>query len=303
MNGLLKRIVSPGLAAGSFTTGILSDLLRYLSWVAGWQKLKRVDYESLPDDVFLATYPRSGTTWLQMMLYQLITDGEMRFSHISERIPWLERIPFSGLDVRCLPSPRVFKTHLPYSAVPKGQARYIYFCRDGRDVVVSYYHFYRSHLRETSTEFPEFFERFMQGKVQYGTWFDHVAGWWERRDDSNVLFLWYEDAKADLAGTLRIIADFCGIDISEADLARPLERCSFEFMKKHEWQFDHAAELLWEGGITRGTFMYTGRTGQGEAWLTEDQQQRLDAGLKKHIGMSVAEFRKEGARSWEAGVS
>lgn len=29
----------------------------------------------------------------------------------------------------------------------------------------------------------------------WGSWLEHVLGWWEHRDDSNVLFLKYEDLK------------------------------------------------------------------------------------------------------------
>src|SRR2546427_6344241 len=39
--------------------------------------------------------------------------------------------------------------------------------------------------------FTEFFERFLRGKVEFGSWFEHVKGWWKHRGDPNVLFLTY----------------------------------------------------------------------------------------------------------------
>ena len=41
--------------------------------------------------------------------------------------------------------------------------------------------------------FAEFFDHFLRGKVEFGSWFQHVRGWWERRYDPNVLFLTYEE--------------------------------------------------------------------------------------------------------------
>ena len=109
------------------------------------------------------TYPRSGTTWTQMILYQLTTDGRMDFAHITQVCPWFERALKAGRDLDALPAPRVFKSHLTYRRIPKGPCRYIYVARDGKDVAVSYYHFYRSHMGYKGT-FEEFFERFLTGE-------------------------------------------------------------------------------------------------------------------------------------------
>ena len=116
------------------------------------------DFQPRPDDIFVVTYPRSGTTWTQMILYQLTTDGRMDFAHITQVCPWFERALKAGRDLDALPGPRVFKSHLPYRRIPKGPCRYIYVARDGKDVAVSYYHFYRSHMGYKGT-FEEFFER------------------------------------------------------------------------------------------------------------------------------------------------
>ena len=35
-------------------------------------------------DIYIVTYPRSGTTLLQMMLYQITTDGEYNFDHLGD---------------------------------------------------------------------------------------------------------------------------------------------------------------------------------------------------------------------------
>ena len=126
-------------------------------------ELRRFKFVPRPDDIFVVTYPRSGTTWMQMILYQLTTDGSMEISHIAQHSPWFERSADSDQGYEDRAAPRVFKSHLPFEQIPKGPGRYIYVARDGRDVAVSYFNFYRSHNGYKGT-FAEFFELFLCGK-------------------------------------------------------------------------------------------------------------------------------------------
>src|SRR5262245_3833885 len=89
--------------------GKLSALVSKLEWL----RLKYLDYAPRPDDIFIVTYPRSGTTWMQMILYQLTTDGNMNFPHITQHCPWFERSLKAGKGFDTLPAPRLFKSHLP----------------------------------------------------------------------------------------------------------------------------------------------------------------------------------------------
>jgi hypothetical protein len=203
-------------------------------------------YEGSPDDVFIVTYPKSGTTWLQMILYQLTTDGEIRFAHIDEVSPHLEEtlVPH-GRRISDLPGPpRVVKSHLAYRDIPKGPGRYIYCTRNGLDVAVSYYHQSRKWLPQNRVPPDEFFRRFMAGRVPYGSWFEHVAGWLRNEDHLDVLVVNYEELSADLEAGVRRIADFCGIPIDPAAMPRILERCSFAFMREHDEKFAIERRML-----------------------------------------------------------
>src|SRR5689334_14871783 len=91
------------------------------------------------DDVYVVSYPRSGTSLLQMVLYQMLTDGEMSFGHISDLMPFLERSLRSGDDLERLPSPRILKTHLQFKQLSHSPGCFLYVFRDGRDVLVSYF--------------------------------------------------------------------------------------------------------------------------------------------------------------------
>ncbi|XP_042849418.1 sulfotransferase 4A1 isoform X3 [Panthera tigris] len=165
-----------------------------------------------PSDVWIVTYPKSGTSLLQEVVY-LVSQGadpdEIGLMNIDEQLPVLE-YPQPGLDIiKELTSPRLIKSHLPYRFLPSdlhnGDSKVIYMARNPKDLVVSYYQFHRS-LRTMSYRgtFQEFCRRFMNDKLGYGSWFEHVQEFWEHRLDSNVLFLKYEDmhrGSASLPGT------------------------------------------------------------------------------------------------------
>jgi len=285
-------------------TALLSTLLAALAWLLrtaakliavlplvlrsvglAFQYLAgRLRFRVRPDDIFVATYPRSGTTLTQMILYQLTGDGEMSFAHISDVFPWLERaLAIRRQDLERLPSPRMFKTHFSYRMVPKGPGRYIYVTRDGRDVAVSYFHMQRSYARFRGS-FAVFFRRFMRGHVPWGSWFRHVARWKANRRGLDVLYLRYEDLVDDPERTIRKIAGFCRIPIDESQMPRILERCGFEFMKRHEARFDYHTERLLDRGLRTGAFIREGRSGSGKAALTAEQQTRFEAQSAKWLG-------------------
>jgi hypothetical protein len=206
----------------------------------------RLVYEGSPDDLFIVTYPKSGTTWIQMIVYQLTTDGEIGFGHIDEVSPHLEEtlVPM-GRGISDLPGrPRVVKSHLSYRDIPKGPGRYIYGTRNGLDVAVSYYHQSLKWPPRNQRPLDQFFRRFMAGKVPYGSWFEHVAGWLRNEQGLHVLVVNYEELSADLEAGVRRIADFCGITIDPAALPRILERSSFAFMREHEARFAIERRML-----------------------------------------------------------
>jgi hypothetical protein len=241
----------------------------------------RLELELRPEDVIVYTYPRSGTTWLQMMLYQLTTDGNMNFSHISERTPWLERQGATHPILKSRqPGRRIFKSHLSLSSAPRGPARRIYVYRDGQDVAVSYYHFFRTQLGFRGT-FEDFFPKFMRGDVPYGSWFKHTSEWLTQGDDGRTLFLRYEDIKADLPQCARQVAAFCQIPTNEEIMTRVAERCDFRFMKANQHKFNHFSEILWERGIQPEEFIRNGEVGSGKKTLTAEHQEAFDAALQR----------------------
>jgi len=238
-------------------------------------------FETRKDDIFIVTYPRSGTTWLQMILYQLTTDGNMDFVHISQHVPFLEKALGKGRSLDN-PSPRLFKTHLNYQMVPKGNCKYIYVARNGKDVAVSFYYYHKTHMG-FGRSFDEFFNQYMRGKVAYGSWFAHVRDWWQRRNDPNVLFLTYEEMIEDLESAIRKICAFCNIEIKPEALPGVLERCSFAFMKQHESKFDTLMELAWESRLQLNTFFRKGQTNDWKEHLNSQQEEAFEQEFVKSM--------------------
>jgi hypothetical protein len=244
----------------------------------------RLKFIPRPDDIFIVTYPRSGTTLMRMILYQLTTDGSMEFKHISQFIPFFDYLLMKGQDPEKLPSPRVFITHFRYRWLPKGNCKYIYITRDGRDVMISHFHFRAYWGLGYIGTFSEFFNQFMKVGCLQGTWFDHVGEWWSQRGNPNILFLTYEELRRDLAGCIRRIADFCGLGIEPGRLAKILERCGFAFMKEYQDRFDARKECPVKLPPGNTDFIRKGQVGEWKEYLDPGQQLRFEKKFQRRLG-------------------
>lgn len=268
---LSRKMLEVSVHVATFLETVFQQIKRLLRYRLSLKHL----YKPRPDDIFLVTYPKSGTTLMQMMLYQMTTKGEMDFSNIDEVSPWFERCLVLGAvdKMNTAPSPRFFKSHLPYEQVPRN-GKIIYMARDARDVAVSAYHHQRL-LMDRVGDLESFIDDFVEGKGSFGSWFRHIGTWWPHRNDPNVLFLRYEEVVADLAGTVREVARFCSIPLDEAELPRIVEGCGFELMKKHTIKFDPRMHN------PDGDFIRKGKTGDGRAAFTPEQNRKLAERIDK----------------------
>jgi hypothetical protein len=272
------RLLARAAALAGDSARFLGDTGRVCSFLRG-----RLEFRPRPDDVYVVSYPRSGTTWMQFMLHRLAGRDGDDFRHISEVSPWFERSlaigTLTAADCERFPAPRIMKSHLPYGWLPR-PARTVYLWRDGRDVAVSYFHFYRSHLGYRD-DFASFFRRFLRGDLQYRSWFDHVAGWTAHAAEPELLIVRYEEMLADRGAVLRRLAEHLGLAVSEEHIARVVAETSFTRMKAHESRFDHATALLLERRYVAGAFLRQGAAGQGEEVLSADQQSALAERLRR----------------------
>jgi len=220
--------------------------------VAGFDSGQR--YEPSPGDVFVSTYPKCGTTWIQYIVYLLLRGGEPLPAGVrmDEVFPHLEEV--GAARVRALPEPRLIKTHLPVERTPwLPAARYVYAVRNPFDCAVSFYHHTRGFVRHydfADGTFDEFFECFIRGEVDFGDYFDHLASWLRKVGEPNLLFLTYEDMLADPRAAVVAIGEFLGAAaaraVAEPELvARVVSASSFDSMRRDQrrWSSERPANM------------------------------------------------------------
>lgn len=241
------------------------------------------DFEIRDDDVFIVTYPKSGTIWTQQILSLIFFEGHR---NRTEDIVTLDRAPFfeynnHNLDFTKIPSPRLFSSHLPYYLAPKGlknkKAKILYIYRNPKDVLVSFYHFSNWVARLTPSEtIEQYMEMFLDGQVVGSRWFDHIKGWYEHRHDFNIQFMSYEDMKKDLRSAVLNICRFLKKELSEEDVDIVVKQSTFQNMKSDP-QANYQNIMKNEIGIRNdGHFLRKGTTGDWKHHLTVEQNERFD---------------------------
>ena len=261
------------------------------------------------DDIVVATYAKSGTTWTQQMIAQMLFDGAENMN-IMDMAPWL--------DVRILPRKetlakmeaqthrRVVKTHLPVDAlVFSPKAKYVYVARDGRDVLWSLYNhhasgnetFYKA-LNDTPNRVgppiprpnPNIRDYFLEWLERDGypfwSYWDNVRSWWEIRNLPNVLILHYANLKADMEGQMRHIAAFLDIPIDEQRWPTIVEHCTFDYMKANASRDLPMVESMLEGGAD--SFIFKGTNGRWTEVLSKDDCRLYETMAEKQLGHECA---------------
>eukprot|EP00117_Sycon_ciliatum_P017890 scpid60082/ scgid16708/ Sulfotransferase family cytosolic 1B member 1 len=207
-------------------------------------------FEPKSSDVFITTIPKAGTTWMTQICHQLRTGGDMDFTEITEVVPFLECAADLGLncDDKQRAEPRLYKTHFTEASCPKG-GKYITVVRHPYDVVVSQYRYHADWMfRAEDIEMNLYVQQvslgggsvplqLTQGYSQWVTAFEHYMGWWPRRHDKDVLFVFYEDMKEDLEREVKRVAEFIGVDDASA-VEIALKRSRFDYMFQHREQFN-----------------------------------------------------------------
>lgn len=241
------------------------------------------DVELFSDDIWIVTLARSGTTWTQQIIKNILSKGDDDV-RIDLAVPWLEaanKLSPYDVDLSDIKRPRAFKSHMPYHLMPCGlpnstPCKYIYVVRNPKDVAVSYYYHYFTLKHADNFSWDTFISWFLSGEVYFGDYFDHVLGWWEHREDSNVLFLKYEDMKKDIRSSVIRIASFIDRNLSEEAIQSVIEKSSFSSMKK-----DPTANYEWIPKHTRhpeGTpFIRKGIVGGWKDHFTSEQSAKFDA--------------------------
>jgi aryl sulfotransferase len=273
------------------------------------------DFRFRGDDVIVATYAKSGTTWTQQIVGQILYRGDPSVS-VHEISPWL--------DMRVMPRAetlaemeaqthrRFIKTHLPLDAlVFSPKAKYLYIGRDGRDVLFSLYnHHAKANARwyeaingtpdrigppiyRPDPDINRYFRTWLDcdGYPFWSLW-ENVSSWWAARGLPNVKLVHFNALKANLAGEMREIADFLGEDIDERAWPRLVEHCTFEYMKAHADQMAPLGGAIFEGG--GASFINKGVNGRWQSVLTPEEVADYEAMALAKLGPDCARWLETG---------
>jgi len=267
-----------------------------------------------PDDIVISTYAKSGTTWMQQIVSQLIFKGQEGLN-VSAMSPWVDlRImppeAIAALDQQ--PHRRFLKTHLPVDALRfSPEAKYLYVARDGRDVVWS---LYNHHINANQTWYdalnntpgrvgpaigrpPEdvvtYFTDWLEGDgAPFWSFWENVRSWWTIRELPNVKMVHFNDLKRDLEGSVRSIAHYLEIDVDKKTFQKVMDHCSFAYMKEHAEQAAPLGGALWEGGAK--TFINKGTNGRWKDILPAELSAAYEARARSELGEACAAWLKDG---------
>jgi aryl sulfotransferase len=263
------------------------------------------------DDIVIGTYAKSGTTWVQQIVSQLIFHGAADLE-VAAMSPWLDlRIPHKSEKLPVIEAQqhrRFLKTHLPVDAlVWSPQAKYLYIGRDGRDVVWSMHnHFLHANdmlygllndtpgrigpaLERPTPDIRQYFLEWLEwdGHPLWSFW-DNIRTWWAVRGLPNMLLLHFAELKADLPGSIRRIAAFLDIPVDEARFPAILHHCSFDYMKANAAKSVPLGGALWDGGAQ--TFVHRGVNGRWRDVLNAADIRRYETMARERLGPACAEW-------------
>ncbi len=273
------------------------------------------DFKFRDDDIVIATYAKSGTTWVQQILSQILFNG-VEGLDVAEMSPWLDlRVPPKAVKLPAVEAQthrRFLKTHLPVDAlVFSPKAKYLYIGRDGRDVVWSMYNHHANAndlwyqaLNETPgrvgppIEPPPasvrqcFFDWLDGDGHPFWPFWENVSTWWAIKDLPNVLLLHFADLKADLPGQIRRIATFLETPVDESRWPAIIEHCGFAYMKRHAAKSVPLGGAFWDGGAE--TFIHKGTNGRWHDTLTTADVTRYERLAQDQLGAPCAQWLASG---------
>jgi hypothetical protein len=231
-------------------------------------------------DVFIASYPRSGNTWLRFLLYEALSGNEPDFASVDRCVP---DVGGQQHATRLLANGgRLLKTHEPYRDEYKNV---IYLLRDPRDVLVSEFE-YQRWRGDGVDDFDQFLERFLHGKANhYGPWDRHVTSYSEAagRDAARIYRLRYEDLRRDTGKALAELLSFLGAGMDEARTMRVVLDNDLLAMQRKEVREMKRPEQAERRGLR---FV---RTGAVEGWKQLLNEERLEA-FNQRFGESLVSY-------------
>lgn len=227
-----------------------------------------LDFPVRADDVYVCSIPKCGSTWVETIAWLLKHGLHYENEHLTKRQKSLSTFE-SPLTLKSiakdlfakdttssltengalklawsthftdLESPRVIKTHVPMSSLPRDiwlpdGPKVIYITRNLKDTIVSEYHFRRNHLPPADITMDDVVKGVCEDVWIHSPYLEHTLNAWNLRNLKNVLFIHYEELSRDPLGIVKMISEFLGCSYTDQQLNGLIEFVSFDNMKKNE---------------------------------------------------------------------
>ncbi|XP_054823621.1 cytosolic sulfotransferase 5-like [Prosopis cineraria] len=267
-------------------------------------------FQAHDSDILLVTSPKSGTTWLKALTFAILNRKTHTCSHSHpllttnphDLVPFLEGVLYLQTtmpDLSSFSSPRLFATHLPYVLLPESvkgsRCKIVHLCRNPKDMFVSFWHFANKIRPETQGLIPieDFFEKFCQGTVVYGPFWDQILGYYKEALErpEKIMFLRFEDLRREPIKVLKDLAEFIGCGFSKDEVKGNvvediLKLCSLENLSNLEV---NKTGKVWFG-IDNKAYFRRGEVGDWKNFLTIDMSERIDLIIKEKLGKHGLKF-------------
>jgi len=220
-------------------------------------------------DVFLACYPRSGSTWARFVLYEILTGQESTFDAVNRELNGIKQhklcrpvLPQGG---------RLIGTHEPFR---REYRRVIYMVRDARDVMLSEHAFLKA-LDYYSEDLDSFAQSFVRGNVNgFGSWQEHVTSFLDSPlAGDDLLVVQFKELRQDPEIGFSRILDFLKVKVDREVVRRAIANNALEKMQP---KVDGSNRMPWRKDRVV-------RSGSVEGWRSKLSPSQLEL-IERHCG-------------------
>uniref|UniRef100_A0A3B4AVU3 Sulfotransferase n=1 Tax=Periophthalmus magnuspinnatus TaxID=409849 RepID=A0A3B4AVU3_9GOBI len=171
----------------------------------------------------------------------------------------------------------------PCGTLPKHESSLALTEKNPKDIAVSFYYFHHSaSFLEDPGTFEEFLDKFLEGKLAFGKWTDHIKSWKNAKLRDRIIYITYEEMKEDLPAVVRSLSSFLGKNLSDEVIHKIAHHCSFDVMKNNPMSnFSLVPKIYIDH--EKSPFLRKGVTGDWKNHFTSEQLRRFCSTIKKEM--------------------